>query len=193
LAEKLRRRIVVGITGSTGSIYGIRLLEELRKNPVVEVHLVISVPGKRTIAFETDRPVKDVAALAHVVYDNQDIGAAIASGSFRADAMVIAPCSIKTASALAHCYGDTLISRAGDVALKEGRPLIALVRESPLHAGHLKMLAALAEIGAVIMPPMPAFYTHPRSVSDIVDQTVGRVLERLGLPQDLAPEWKGTS
>jgi flavin prenyltransferase len=186
------RRVVVAITGSTGAIYGIRLLEVLRRSDGIETHLVVSAPGKRTIVEETERTVKQVEALAHVVHDNRDIGASIASGSFRTHAMVIAPCSMKTASSIAHCYGSTLISRAGDVTLKEGRPLIALVRETPLHAGHLRILLTLAEIGAVVMPPLPAFYQRPRSIDDIVDHTVARVLDRLGVPQDLVPEWTGT-
>ncbi len=132
------RRIVVGITGSTGAIYGVRLLEVLRRTADVETHLILSAPGKRTLVEETDRTVKDVEALAHAVYDNRDIGCALASGSFRTAGMAIAPCSIKTASALAHCYSDTLVARAGDVALKEGRPLVAVVRETPLHVGHLR-------------------------------------------------------
>ena len=187
-----KRRIVVGITGSTGAIYGIRLLEVLRRTEGVETHVVISAPGKRTIVEETALSVKDVEALAHAVHDNRDIGAALASGSFRTQAMVIAPCSMKTASALAHCYGSNLIARAGDVTLKEGRPLIALVRETPLHAGHLEVLLALARMGAVVMPPMPAFYQRPKTLDDIVDHTVARVLDRLALPQDLVPEWTGT-
>jgi 4-hydroxy-3-polyprenylbenzoate decarboxylase len=187
------KRIVVGLTGSTGAIYGIRLLEALRPLDGVETHLVVSAPGKRTIVEETNRSVREVLELADVTYENRDIGAAIASGSFRTQAMVIAPCSMKSAAALAHGYGSTLISRAGDVTLKEGRPLIVLVRETPLHVGHLKTLLALAEIGAVVMPPMPAFYQRPRTIDDIVDQTVARVLDRLGLPQELVPEWTGTS
>ena len=186
------RRIVVGITGSTGAIYGIRLLEVLRRTEGIETHLVVSAPGKRTIVEETDHTLREVEALAHTVYDNRDIGAALASGSFRTHAMVIAPCSIKTASSLAHCYGNTLIARAGDVTLKEGRTLVALVRETPLHVGHLRILLQLAEIGAVVMPPMPAFYQRPRTLDDVVDHTVARVLDRLGLPQDLTPEWPGT-
>jgi len=185
------RRIVVGITGSTGSLYGIRLLECLRKTPDVETHLVISAPGKRTLVEETDRSVKDVEALAHVVYDDKDIGACLASGSFRTAGMAIAPCSIKTVSALANSHTDTLISRAGDVALKEGRTLVAVVRETPLHVGHLKQMLALAEIGAVILPPMPAFYLRPKTIGDVIDHTVARILDRLGLPQDLLPEWPG--
>ncbi|HWX25605.1 MAG TPA: UbiX family flavin prenyltransferase [Vicinamibacteria bacterium] len=186
-------RIVVGLTGSTGSIYGVRLLQVLKDMPGIESHLVISAPGKRTLVEETDYSVKDVEGLAHAVYDNRDIGAAIASGSFKTAGMVIAPCSIKTVSALANCYADTLIARAGDVCLKEGRTLIAVVRESPLHAGHLTQLLALARVGGVILPPMPAFYTRPKSLGDIVDHTVARILDRLGLPQDLVPEWTGTT
>lgn len=186
------KRIVVGITGSTGATYGIRLLEALRRAPEVESHLVLSAPAKRTLVEETDRSVADVEALAHVSYDNRDIGAAIASGSFRTAGMVIAPCSIKTLSALASCHADTLISRAGDVTLKEGRSLIALVRETPLHVGHLKQMLALAEMGGVVLPPMPAFYNRPRTIDDLVDHTVARVLDRLGLQHDLVPEWTGT-
>src|SRR5262249_39627362 len=187
------KRIVVGITGATGAIYGVRLLEALRGLPDVETHLVISAPGKRTLVEETDYAVKDVEALAHEVYDNRDIGSALASGSFRTAAMVIAPCSIKTVSALANCYSETLIARAGDVALKEGRPLILVPRETPLHAGHLRLLLSLAELGAVILPPMPAFYLRPRTLDEIVVHTVGRILDRLGLAHSLVPEWTGTS
>jgi flavin prenyltransferase len=183
------RRLVVGITGATGAVYGIRLLEALRRSPEIETHLVISAPGKRTIAEETSYSVRQVQALANAVYEDNDVGASIASGSFRTDGMVIAPCSIKTASALAHCYGSTLIARAGDVTVKEGRPLITLVRETPLHVGHLRVMLALAEMGAVVMPPMPAFYLKPTTVSELVDHTIARVLERLGLGQDLVPEW----
>jgi 4-hydroxy-3-polyprenylbenzoate decarboxylase len=186
------KRFVVGMTGSTGSLYGIRLLEKLRALPDIEVHLVISGPGKRTLVEETDWTVANVEALAHVVHDNKDIGASVASGSFRTAGMVIAPCSIKTVSALANSYADTLVARAADVHLKEGRPLIAVVRETPLHAGHLRQMLALAELGGVILPPMPAFYTRPKTIDDIVNHTVGRVLDRLGLPQDLVPEWPGT-
>lgn len=185
-------RLVVAITGATGSIYGIRLLEQLRRFGEVETHLVISRPGKRTIVEETDWAVADVEALATVRYDNNDIGAAIASGSFRTAGMVIAPCSIKTASAVAACHSDNLIARAADVTLKEGRPLILLVRETPLHVGHLRMMLALAEMGAIVLPPMPAFYNRPRELDDIVNHTVARVLDRLSLPQTLVAEWQGT-
>ena len=186
------KRFVVGITGSTGSLYGIRLLERLRALPDIEVHLVMSAPGKRTLVEETDWAVKDVEALADVVHDNKDVGASLASGSFSTAGMVIAPCSIKTVSALANSYADTLVARAADVHLKEGRPLIAVVRETPLHAGHLRQMLALAEMGGVILPPMPAFYNRPKTLDDIVNHTVARILDRLGFPQDLVPEWRGT-
>jgi 4-hydroxy-3-polyprenylbenzoate decarboxylase len=188
-----RRRIVVALSGATGAIYGIRLLEVLRRTEGVESHLVVSGPGKRTIAQETTLRFDDVAALADAVHDNRDIGGPLASGSFRTHAMVIAPCSIKTASAVAHSYGDTLIARAADVTLKEGRSLVALVRETPLHVGHLRILLTLAEIGAVVMPPLPAFYQRPKTIDDVVNHTVARVLDRIGVAQDLVPEWTGTS
>ncbi len=187
-----KRRLVVGISGSTGSIYGIRLLEVLRGAPDVETHLVISGPAKRTIVEESDYAIKDVEALATQVYDNRDIGAALASGSFKTAGMIIAPCSIKTVSALANCYADTLISRAGDVTLKEARPLVVVVRETPLHLGHLRQLVALAEVGAVILPPMPAFYNRPKTLDDIVNHTVGRILDRVGISHSLVKEWQGT-
>jgi flavin prenyltransferase len=186
------KRYVVGITGSTGSIYGIRLLERLRDVKDAEAHLIVSGPGKRTLVEETDWSLKDVEALAHVVHDDKDIGASLASGSFKTAGMVIAPCSMKTVAALATSYADTLIARAGDVHLKEGRVLIAVVRETPLHAGHLRQMLALAELGGVILPPMPAFYHRPRTLDDIVNHTVARILDRLGVPQDLVGEWPGT-
>ena len=185
-------RLVVGITGASGSIYGIRLLEVLRGNADVQTHLVISAAGKRTLVEETRYSVADVEALAHHRYDVKDIGASIASGSFRTGGMVIAPCSIRTAAAIAACHSDTLVSRAADVTLKEGRPLILVVRETPLHLGHLRVLVALAEMGAVVMPPMPAFYNRPTGLDDIVNHTVARVLDRLNVAQTLVQEWRGT-
>ena len=185
-------RLVVAITGATGSVFGIRLLEVLRGYREVETHVVISRPGKRTIVEETDWAVADVEALADHRYDITDIGAAIASGSFRTAGMIIAPCSVKTAAAVAACHSENLIARAADVTLKEGRSLIMLVRETPLHVGHLKMMLALAEMGAVVLPPMPAFYNRPKELDDIVNHTVARVLDRLNLPQTLVAEWKGT-
>ena len=185
------RRLVVGISGSTGSIYGIRLLEVLRETPDVETHLVISQAGKRTLLEETDYTVRDVETLAGCVYDDRDIGAALASGSFRTAGMVIAPCSMKTVSALANSYASTLIARAGDVALKEGRPLVAVVRETPLHVGHLRQMLALAEIGGVILPPVPAFYHRPRTLDDVVNHTVYRVLDLFGIHSPRVLRWRG--
>jgi len=186
------KRLVVAITGATGATYGIRVLERLRETPEVETHLIISAPGKRTIVEETDYAVRDVEALADHVHDNRDIGGSLASGTFRTAGMIIAPCSIKTASAVAYCRSDTLVNRAADVTLKEGRPLVMLVRETPLHAGHLKVMQALVEMGAVLLPPMPAFYHRPKDIEEIVGHTVARALERLGVPQAAPPEWLGT-
>ena len=187
------KRIVVGISGASGAVYGIRFLELLRALPDVETHLVVSDAAKRTIVEETDWAVKDVLALATHRYDNKDIGAAIASGSFKTDGMVIVPCSVKAAASVAHCLADNLLTRAADVILKEGRPLILVVRETPLHLGHLRVLTALAEMGAVILPPMPAFYNRPKQIEDIVDHTLARVLDRLDLPQHMVTEWPGTN
>jgi 4-hydroxy-3-polyprenylbenzoate decarboxylase len=181
----------VGISGASGTIYGIRLLETLRTTPDVEIHLIVSASAKRTLVEETDFSVKQVEALAHVVHDNRDLAAAPASGSFRTAGMVIAPCSIKTVSALANCYTDTLIARAGDVTLKEGRPLVVVVRETPLHVGHLRQMLALAEMGGILLPPMPAFYLRPKTIDDLVNQTVARVLERMDIRHGLLPEWTG--
>jgi 4-hydroxy-3-polyprenylbenzoate decarboxylase len=181
----------VALTGASGAIYGIRLLELLRNSPDVESHLIVSDAGRRTIVEETDWVVRDVEALASRVYRNRDIGAALASGSFRTDGMAIVPCSIKTAAAVAHCLADSLVARAADVTLKEGRPLVMVVRETPLHLGHLRTLTALAEMGAVILPPMPAFYHRPKQIDDLVVHTLGRVLDRLGVPHRLVPEWEG--
>ena len=188
----MEQRLVVAITGASGSIYGIRLLELLRDRTEVETHLVISPAGRRTLVHETDYSAADVEELADVVYGYRDIGAPLASGSFATLGMVVCPCSIRTLSALANSASDNLITRAGDVALKEGRPLVAVLRETPLHLGHLRLAARLSETGGVVMPPVPAFYTRPKTVADIVDDTVGRVLQRLGLPvPGLVEEWPG--
>jgi 4-hydroxy-3-polyprenylbenzoate decarboxylase len=183
--------VVVAITGASGSIYGVRLLEELRKDPELELHLVVSAAGKRTLAAETSRSLRELEALAHVVYDDRDVGASLASGSFRTAGMIVAPCSIKTLAALASCHADTLIARAGDVTLKEGRPLLALVREAPLHVGHLRQMLAFAEMGGIVFPPVPVFYHQPRSVEEIVDHTVAHVLARMGLSNAGPREWMG--
>jgi flavin prenyltransferase len=183
-------RLVVGITGASGVILGIRLLEVARSLGI-ETHLVLSPAARATIAQETDWKVSKVLSLAGASYHHADIGAAIASGSFNTLGMVVIPCSIKTLSTIANSYADDLISRAADVTLKEGRPLILVVRETPLHRGHIRLLDLAAGAGAVIFPPVPAFYAHPRSVADIVDNTVGRVLARLGLENDQYVKWRG--
>jgi 4-hydroxy-3-polyprenylbenzoate decarboxylase len=185
------RRVAVGISGASGAIYGVRLLEELRKDEALELHLVVSASGKRTLVEETGRTLREVEALAHVAYDDRDTGASLASGSFRTAGMIVAPCSIKTLAALASCHADTLIARAGDVTLKEGRPLVALVRETPLHVGHLRQMLAFAEMGGIVFPPVPAFYQKPQTVDEIVSHTVARVLERMGLAREPLAEWTG--
>jgi 4-hydroxy-3-polyprenylbenzoate decarboxylase len=183
------RRLIVGLSGASGVIYGIRLLQVLRERPDIETHLVISKPAERTVVEETHFKVDEVRAMASVVHGIQNIGASIASGSFRTEGMVIIPCSIRTASAIANCISDNLLTRAADVVLKERRRLVLVVRESPLHVGHLKSLLAAAEIGAVIIPPVPAFYSLPKTLDDIIDHTVGRVLDHFGIEHDLVRRW----
>ncbi|ELV7528862.1 UbiX family flavin prenyltransferase [Edwardsiella ictaluri] len=187
------KRLIIGISGASGAIYGVRLLQALRALPAVETHLVMSQAARQTLALETDLSLKEVQALADVVHDVRDIAASLSSGSFKTAGMVILPCSIKTLSAIVHGYSDTLLVRAADVVLKERRPLVLCVRETPLHLGHLRTMTAAAEMGAIIMPPMPAFYHRPRRIEDLVDQTVNRVLDQLDicLPQDLFPRWQG--
>jgi 4-hydroxy-3-polyprenylbenzoate decarboxylase len=185
------RRLIVGISGASGVIYGIRLLQVLQRGGEVETHLVMSAAAKATIAQETDWKISDVEKLASVVHSPNDVGASIASGSFVTMGMVIAPCSIKTLSAVANSYSAELMSRAADVCLKEGRPLILCVRETPLHLGHLRLMTQAAEIGATILPPIPAFYGKPQSVDDIIDGTLGRILLRLGIDNELYTKWKG--
>jgi 4-hydroxy-3-polyprenylbenzoate decarboxylase len=184
------KRLVVGITGSSGAILGVRLLELLRDTDI-ETHLVISAAAKVTIHQETGRKVSDVLALSDVAYDANDIGAAIASGSFTTHGMAVIPCSIKTLSAIANGYTADLISRAADVTLKEGRPLVLVVREAPLHRGHLRLMDLAAAAGAVIFPPVPAFYAHPQTVDDIITDLCGRVLARLGIENQAYHEWHG--
>jgi 4-hydroxy-3-polyprenylbenzoate decarboxylase len=185
------QRLIVVISGASGVIYGIRLLEALRQDASIESHLIVTDAAKITIAQETTWRVSDVEALADVVHKPANVGASIASGSFRTLGMVVVPCSIKSLSAIAHSYADDLISRAADVQLKEGRPLVLVVRETPLHLGHLRLMVQAAEIGAVILPPVPAFYGQPQSVDDIVNGTVGRILLRLGIENDLYFKWLG--
>jgi 4-hydroxy-3-polyprenylbenzoate decarboxylase len=185
------QRLIVAISGASGVIYGIRLLETLRQDSAIETHLILTDAAKITIAQETDWKISDVEALAGVVHKTNNIGASIASGSFRVMGMVVAPCSIKSLSAIAHSYAHDLLSRAADVQLKEGRPLALVVRETPLHLGHLRLMVQAAEIGAIILPPAPAFYSRPHTVDDIVNGTVGRVLLRMGIENDLYFEWLG--
>ncbi len=182
-------RLVVGISGASGVILGIRLLEVLQPMQI-ETHLVLSPAARLTISQETEWKVEDVLALASVTYRYADVGAALASGSFPTLGMVVIPCSIKTLSAVANSYSADLLSRAADVTLKEGRPLILVVREAPLHYGHLRLMALAARAGAVIFPPVPAFYEHPASLQDVIDNLVGRVLARLGIDNDLYTHWK---
>lgn len=184
-------RLIVGITGASGAIYGIRLLEMLRDHPEVETHLIISQAAELTISLETDWAVPDIKKLASYTYDNDDIAAPIASGSFAADGMAIIPCSIKTMSAIAYSFSHNLLIRAADVALKERRKLVLVVRETPLHLGHLRAMTALTETGAVILPPVPAFYHRPETVADIVDQTAGKVLDQFGINPKSYRRWPG--
>ena len=185
------KRLVVGLSGASGAVLGIRLLEVLAQTDAVETHLVISQAARITITDETDRSVKEVEALADVVYNPQDVGAAIASGSFLTDGMVIIPCSVKTLSAIANCYASDLLSRAADVTIKEGRPLLLVVRETPLHLGHLRLMVQASEMGVIIFPPVPAFYARLSSIEEMVDNTVGRVLARFGVDNELYLKWKG--
>lgn len=193
LAQTPKRRIIVAITGASGSIYGWRLLEKLRSAPDCEVHFILSRSGERTAFLELGKTSADFRTLVTCKYSPEDIGCRLASGSFVTSGMVIAPCSIHTMSAIASGISSNLIVRAADVALKERRRLILMVRESPLHLGHLRSLTALAEMGAIIAPPVPAFYQHPETIADLVEHSVERVLDLLGLPSEDAYRWQGPS
>ncbi len=183
------RRVIVGITGATGTIYGVRLMELMRTSPDIEIHLIMSRSAKLTLKMEHDLELDYINGLAGEVHDPGNIGASISSGSFRSDGMVIAPCSIKTMSNIAMGNTGDLISRAADVVLKEGRRLVIAIRETPLHLGHIENLARLARIGAVIFPPVPAFYNRPVSLRDVVDQSCMRMLDQLGIHIESAPRW----
>jgi 4-hydroxy-3-polyprenylbenzoate decarboxylase len=185
------RRIVVAISGASGAVYGVRLLQVLRTAPGIEAHLVVSAAGWRNVRHEMRMGESDLRALAHVCHPVEDVGATIASGSFRSAGMVVAPCSMRTLAAIAHGLGDNLITRAADVMLKERRRLVLLAREAPLHLGHLRNMAAVTEMGAIVCPPVPAFYLRPQSVQDIVDQAVARALDLLDVPHALAARWAG--
>jgi 4-hydroxy-3-polyprenylbenzoate decarboxylase len=184
------KKIIVAITGATGVIYGIRLLEVL-KDFDVESHLILSVQAKANIECETDRSAQDVERLASKVYDVNNLAAAVSSGSFRTDGMIIAPCTIKTLSAIANSYDDNLVVRAADVVLKERRRLIVAVRETPLHKGHLELMARVADLGGIVLPPVPAFYFHPRTIEDIVDHAVGKMLDLMDIDHTLFKRWQG--
>jgi 4-hydroxy-3-polyprenylbenzoate decarboxylase len=183
------RRMVVGITGASGVIYGIRLLEALRNSGDFETHLVLSEAARITLPLETDRSADEVESIAHRVHDPKDLASPLASGSFRTAGMVIVPCSIKTLSAVAHSFNDNLLVRAADVTLKEGRRLVIAPRETPLHKGHLSLMLRVAELGAVILPPVPGFYHRPKTIQELIDQTVGKLLDALGVDNDLFPRW----
>lgn len=187
------KRLIVGISGASGAIYGVRLLQVLRDVADIETHLVMSPAARQTLSLETDFSLRDVQAMADVVHDARDIAANISSGSFKTAGMVVLPCSIKTLSGIVHSYTDGLLTRAADVVLKERRPLVLCVRETPLHLGHLRLMTQAAELGAVIMPPVPAFYHAPKTLDDIINQTVNRVLDQfdIALPEDLFIRWQG--
>ncbi|MCX8956638.1 UbiX family flavin prenyltransferase [Erwinia psidii] len=187
------QRLIVGISGASGVIYGIRMLQILQQVGDVSTHLVMSNAARQTLALESHYSLREVQALADVVHDVRDIAASISSGSFKTAGMAILPCSIKTLSGIVHSYSDGLLTRAADVVLKERRKLVLCVRETPLHLGHLRMMTAAAELGAIIMPPMPAFYHQPENIMDIVDQTINRVLDQfdITLDRELFTRWQG--
>ena len=180
--------LVVGITGASGVIYGVELLKALQ-NTDVETHLILSESAGRNLAIETDHTLKEVRSMADVVYKNKDVGAAVASGSFLTRGMVVVPCTIKSLSGIAYSYADNLITRAADVTLKEKRPLVMMVRETPLHKGHLDMMARCADLGATILPPMPSFYHGPQSIQDIINQSIGKVLDQMSIEHNLFRRW----
>lgn len=189
------KRLIVGISGASGVVYGIRLLEVLRDVPSIETHLVMSTAAAQTIGIETDYTAAEVEAMANVVYRFRDIAAAISSGSFRTSGMVVIPCTMKTLAGIAHSYSDNLLLRAADVVLKDRRRLVIVPRETPLHLGHLRLLTQVTEMGAIIAPPMPAFYHRPDTIDDLINQTVNRVLDLfdIELPQDLFQRWQGAA
>lgn len=186
-----RRRIVVGLSGASGAIYGIRALEVIRQDRTIELHVIVSSGAKATIAYETDRSYEQVVGLADVVHDEGDLAASLASGTFRTAGMLVAPCSIRTMSAIANALNDNLIVRAADVHLKERRTLVLMVRETPLNATHLRLMHDLTVAGAVILPPVPGFYQRPKTLMDIVDHSVGKALDLLGVEHQLFRRWSG--
>jgi 4-hydroxy-3-polyprenylbenzoate decarboxylase len=187
------KRLIVAITGASGAIYGVRTLQLLRAAGGVEVHLVISPSAARTLLAETDYTLEDLRKLGDVVHNYKDIGASIASGSFRTEGMVVVPCSVKSLSGIANCYDEDLIVRAADVCLKERRRLILMLRETPFHAGHIALMDQATRMGAIIMPPIPSFYNRPKSIDDMVNQSVGRMLDLFDLAGDIVSRWTGTT
>ena len=185
------KRLVVAITGASGAMYGIRLLQWLRESAQVETHLMISDAGVLSMHYELDMKRKDVEALADVVHSVRDVGACVASGSFQSEGMIIAPCSMKTLGSVAHGLSDNLITRAADVMLKERRRLVLMVRETPFNLAHLRNMTSVTEMGGIIYPPLPALYQKPQSIEEMVDHTTGRVLDLFGIQQTLAPQWQG--
>ena len=185
------RKLIVGISGSSGAVYGARLVEVLSRIPEVETHLVVSRGAEATISYETGYEPARIFALADEVYANSQVGAALASGTFVTGGMIVAPCSMKTLSSIANSYGSTLIARAADVCLKERRKLVLVTRETPLHLGHLRLMCRVTETGAVVLPPVPGFYTRPRSIDDIVDHTITKILDQFGIEADLITRWTG--
>ena len=186
----MKKRLVVGISGASGVIYGVRMLGLLRDTDF-ETHLIISDSGRRNIEIETEFQAGDVEAMADCVYEDRDVGAALASGSFLTCGMVVAPCTIKTLSGIANSYTNNLLVRAADVNLKEGRKLVLVVRETPLHKGHLRLMTMAADMGAHILPPVPSFYHQPKTITDIIDQTIGKVFDYLGIEHHLFRRWEG--
>lgn len=184
-------RLIIGMSGASGVIYGIRLLEVLSRVEQVETHLVLSDSAKLNIAIEADRSAKEIQALADEVYSNRDIAARLASGSFKTDGMIVAPCAVKTLSAIANSYADSLLVRAADVVLKERRRLVLVPRETPLHTGHCELLLKASQMGAILAPPMPAHYINPQTVDDLVDHHVGRILDLFDLDPGLVQRWQG--
>lgn len=189
--EPRPRRIVVAVSGASGAIYGVRLLEMLHDLPYVETHGIITSGAQATLAYETTHEVGEVAEMVDVVHREDDLAASISSGSFPTDGMIVAPCSVKTLSGIANCYDDNLVVRAADVTLKERRKLVLLVRETPLHMSHLRLMTEVTSSGGTVVPPVPAFYHHPRTVDDIVNQTAGRVLDLFGLDSEAVQRWEG--
>jgi flavin prenyltransferase len=185
------KRLIIAITGATGAVYGVRLLQVLRETPDIESHLLISDAGVLNLHQELDMGRKEVEALAHVVYNVRDVGASIASGSFQSEGMIVAPCSMKTLASVAHGLSDNLITRAADVVLKERRRLLLMVRETPFNLAHLRNMTAVTEMGGIIFPPLPGFYQRPQSIAEMVDHTVGRVLDLFAVPHALTPRWSG--